>query len=164
MFEQLIESAIQNFSLTDLFVFSSLSVFLYNTFGLKKKVTHQKGDIANLEATQDALNHRLSQTVKSDMPESVNNSTIKILVAVTESFYKYGLLSLGKNSEITKHLHPGNTISVICGENEYHGKVHSSVAGRIDGLTKMYKENSELVEKPSMEIKYVLGQNKITVS
>lgn len=163
MLDRLIESAIQNFSLTDLLVFSSLFVFLYNTFGLKQKVSRQRGDIDKFEATQDALNQKLNQTVKPDVPEFENNSTIKILVAVTESFYKYGLISLGKNSDITKHLQPGKAISVIYDENEYQGKVHSSVAGRIDGLTKMYKENLELKAKTSMEINYLLGQNKIII-
>lgn len=164
MLEHLIESAIQNFSLTDLFVFSSLFVFLYNTFVLKKQVTHQKVYIVNLEETQTALNHIVNQAVNPERPVSENNTTIKILVAVTETFYKYGLISLGKNSEIAKHLQHGNAITVICGQNEYQGKVHSSVAGRIDGLTKMYKENPELRGKTSMEIKYTLGQNKITIS
>lgn len=153
MLERLIESAIQNFSLTDLLVFSSLFVFLYNTFILNRKVTHQKGDIANLKATQDKLIERI---------ESKSNSTIEFVVAVTESFYKYGLISLGKNSKITGYLKPGNAITVIYDKNEYHGKVHSSVAGRIDGLTKLYKEHPELKERGSLEIKCMLKQNEIT--
>lgn len=151
MFQRIVESAIQNFSLTDLLVFSTLFVFLYNIFILMKKAKQQKSDINKLENTEEEPNQRFSQGEPS---ETSDTSVIKVLVTVTSSFYNYGLLSLGKNSKITEHLQPGSSITVKCGKNKYYGKVHSSVAGRIDGLTKMYKENPELKKNERMEITY----------
>ena len=123
---------------------------------MKKKVKELKDKIVTYEKTREELNQKINET-RTD-------GFITDIIIVTKSFSKYGLITLGKNSDITSQLKAGNEICVKYGEKEYTGKVHKSVPGRIDGLTSMYRENVDLIENSTMEITYHKAASYIIVN
>lgn len=160
MVENLIKSLTSNFTFGELVAFGTTCGWIYNGY----KVFKQKKDINKLENIQDNLNEKVNTVNQQIQSNSNVKSRIKIYVAVTESFYKYGLVRLGKNSKITQCLSHGSKVIVGFKGKEYEGKVHSSIEGRIDGLTRMYKENIDLRKKTMLQIEYILEEKKLIIS
>lgn len=121
-------------------------VFVYQKFGLKKEFNNQKDEINKYQETQGQLNQKVN--------EIGTDGIIADIITVTQSFAKYGLIVLGKNSKITSQFKAGDKIYVKYENKKYTGKVHNTVVGRIDGLTAMYRDNVELKNKSTMEIVY----------
>lgn len=58
---------------------------------------------------------------------------------ITYSDCKYGILVLGRNSEIAKVLPPSMPITISCSGKTFQGHTHSKERGRIDGITGLTK-------------------------
>lgn len=131
--------------------------------GFINRINEEKIKINKVENKKDDNEKTKDLIIEIDtQPRAVSNK--KHLINATESFYKYGLISLGKNSEITKKLIPGENIRIRCGEKYFDGKVHKSIAGRIDGLSSMYRENNNLKDGFTVVMEYDKQGKYIIVS
>jgi hypothetical protein len=60
---------------------------------------------------------------------------------LTASEVKYGILTLGAKSTPAQFFSPGAPLDVECGGLIYHGAVHASTRGRVDGLTALLRSD-----------------------
>lgn len=76
----------------------------------------------------------------------------------TEGNLKYGIITTGKNSIIAQKYPPGRSLTLKIGECEYSVKMHSSVAGRIDRVTKVFKNHNINIGDT---YKFILSENYV---
>ena len=113
----------------------------------------------NLVLEYDIDNDELS-LVSSDTKlksASIIKKKISIEHQISETQYKFGILTLGAKNEIGKVLPLSTEIKIIVNGEYYKNKTiisHKSVRGRIDGLTDMYNCNPELKVGSSVYIIY----------
>lgn len=90
---------------------------------------------------------------------------IKEKRTIVPSEIRYGIITFGAKSQITKRLLPDTAISVVYQGVTYRATVHKTVKGRIDGLTALLSSDTKKFRvSHTIECKYDTSTNTLDIS
>lgn len=81
----------------------------------------------------------------------------------TDTWKNYNLLKISSKSEIAKALKPNKTITLSYKNSNYEVKMHSSIPGRIDGLSTLYRDHPELPKSKTVHFLFYSDTYKIVI-
>ena len=92
------------------------------------------------------------------------DATKTIRHKLTKTQVKFGILTLGSRNDVGQNIPLGETIELVVNNNEpFKITTHKTIRGRIDGLTAVYAEQSELMEGIEIEVGFDLNKLILTI-
>lgn len=74
-----------------------------------------------------------------EVPQGNKGEQVRV---VTESEWKTGILALGSKGEVGRYLRLDDEVIIRMGEHSVRTRTHSMTKGRINGLTRFFKDNN----------------------
>lgn len=125
-----------------------------------------KNEISYLQKEEDNLNTLAAVLLKTnttldkriEIGKVLADNNLETVKTLKYTDCKYKILTMGSDFDIGQRV----PIKLIYSEESYDCKTHSSVKGRIDGLSKLYNAHmSDFVEGAVFKVTYIASTNEV---